>query len=64
MVDAEKSGFVLHETTDPEVFIAEIDPVLLVDGVAVTMSLVQIFRVRDGRIARLRDDFSPDPVDL
>jgi len=52
-VDVERSGYVLHETHDPDVFIAEIDTV--VDGA--TMSLVQIFRVREGRIALLRDYF-------
>ncbi|QCX81341.1 SnoaL-like domain protein [Streptomyces sp. YIM 121038] len=60
----EKSGYVLHTTTDPDVFIAEIDTVF--DGRAgeddVSVSLVQIFRVRDGRIARLRDYFAPDLV--
>jgi len=52
-VDVERSGYVLHETRDPDVFIAEIDTVL---GDA-TVSIVQIFRVRDGRIAHLRDYF-------
>ncbi|WJV50621.1 nuclear transport factor 2 family protein [Streptomyces flavofungini] len=66
----EKSGFVLHTTADPDVFIAEIDTVFdgggEGDGGAdgggkdVTVSLVQIFRVRDGKIARLRDYFAPD----
>ncbi|WP_172381710.1 nuclear transport factor 2 family protein [Streptomyces sp. MNP-20] len=60
----EKSGYVLHTTTDPDVFVAEIDTVF--DGRAgeddVSVSLVQIFRVRDGRIARLRDYFAPDLV--
>jgi ketosteroid isomerase-like protein len=58
-VDAARSGYVLHETADPGVFIAEIDAV--VDGAdgARTMSLVQIFRIRDGRIASLRDYFAP-----
>jgi ketosteroid isomerase-like protein len=58
-VDAARSGYVLHETADPEVFIAEIDAV--VDGAhgSRTMSLVQIFRIHDGRIASLRDYFAP-----
>lgn len=55
-VDTARSSFVLHETTDPDVVIAEIDTV--VDGVA--MSLVQIVRLRDGKIARLRDYFAAD----
>jgi ketosteroid isomerase-like protein len=58
-VDAAKSGFVLHDTADPDVFVAEIDTVF--DGGA-TISLVQIFRLRDGKIARLRDYFTPDAV--
>ncbi|GIF20159.1 limonene-1,2-epoxide hydrolase [Actinoplanes tereljensis] len=53
----EKSRYVLHETADPDVFIAEIDTVF--DNPHSTMSLVQIFR-RDGdRIAHLRDYFRP-----
>ena len=56
--DLERSGYVLHDTADPGVFIAEIDAVLIgADGQRTTMSLVQIFRVRDGLIARLRDYF-------
>jgi ketosteroid isomerase-like protein len=53
-VDVERSGYVLHGTADPDVFIAELDTAFE-GGEAV--SLVQIFRVRDGRIARLRDYF-------
>ncbi|MFF2045111.1 nuclear transport factor 2 family protein [Kitasatospora sp. NPDC058170] len=61
----EKTGFVLHTTSDPDVFIAEIDTVFDGDGDAddVTVSLVQIFRIRDGRIARLRDYFAPELMD-
>ncbi|WP_436529649.1 nuclear transport factor 2 family protein [Actinoplanes sp. HUAS TT8] len=55
--DPQRTGYVLHETADPDVFIAEIDSV--VDGVPV--ALVQIFRVRDGLIARLRDYFRAGP---
>jgi uncharacterized protein (TIGR02246 family) len=56
--DLERSGYVLHETADPDVFIVEIDAVLIgTDGQRTTMSLVQIFRLRDGLIARLRDYF-------
>ncbi|GAB7183801.1 nuclear transport factor 2 family protein [Kitasatospora sp. Ki12] len=63
-----KSGFVLHTTADPDVFIAEIDTVFDRDGEDgdeddLVVSLVQIFRIRDGRIARLRDYFSPALVD-
>lgn len=58
----EQSAYVLHDTADPDVFIAEIDTVL--DGTAgqrTTMSLVQIFRIRDGQIALLRDYFTISP---
>ncbi|MEU3464018.1 nuclear transport factor 2 family protein [Streptomyces sp. NPDC006733] len=58
----QKSGYVLHTTADPDVFIAEIDTVFDGDGdsEATAVSLVQIFRLRDGKIARLRDYFAPD----
>jgi ketosteroid isomerase-like protein len=62
-VNLEKSGYVLHTTADPDVFIAEIDTALDGDGGTTAMSLVQIFRVRDGRIALLRDYFDPETVD-
>lgn len=59
-----KSGYVLHTTADPEVFVAEIDTVF--DGADgeedETVSLVQVFRLREGRIARLRDYFAPNLV--
>jgi ketosteroid isomerase-like protein len=58
-VNFEESAYVLHDTADPDVFIAEIDTVLNdAAGERVTMSLVQIFRVRDGQIAGLRDYFT------
>jgi ketosteroid isomerase-like protein len=58
-VDLEQSRYVLHDTADPEVFIAEIDTVVeQFGGRRTTMSLVQIFRVRDGRIVLLRDYFT------
>lgn len=57
-VDPGRSGFVLHSTADPDVFVAEMDAV--VDGVE--MSLVQIFRLREGLIASLRDYFSAATV--
>ena len=56
-VDTEQSRFVLHETADPDVFIAEIDTVIVGTGGPVAISLVQIFRVREGRIALMRDYF-------
>lgn len=56
----EQSRFVLHDTTDADVFIAEIDAVLdHPAGQREPVSLVQIFRIRDGRIALLRDYFTP-----
>ncbi|PKV83556.1 nuclear transport factor 2 family protein [Streptomyces sp. TLI_146] len=64
----EKSRYVLHITDDPEVFIAEIDTVFDGDGdgdgdgADETVSLVQIYRVRDGKIAHLRDYFTPGMV--
>jgi limonene-1,2-epoxide hydrolase len=59
-VNVEESRYVLHATSDPDVFIAEIDTVL--DG-AGTMSLVQIFRISEGKIALLRDYFAAETVD-
>ncbi|GAA3035617.1 hypothetical protein GCM10020229_53740 [Kitasatospora albolonga] len=59
----EKSGYVLHLTADPDVFIAEIDTAFDgEDGEEETVSLVQVFRLRDGKIARLRDYFAPTLV--
>lgn len=58
-VDTERSGYVLHETSDPGVFIAEIDAVVgHPDGARTRIPVVQIFRVEQGRIARLRDYFA------
>jgi limonene-1,2-epoxide hydrolase len=60
--DTGKSRYLLHSTADPGVFIAEIDAVLDEPAGATTISLVQIFRVRDGKIALLRDYFAPELV--
>jgi limonene-1,2-epoxide hydrolase len=62
-VNIEQSRYVLHATADPDVFIAEIDTVL--DGAdgPTTMSLVQIFRVSEGKIALLRDYFAAETVE-
>ncbi|HEX8347549.1 MAG TPA: nuclear transport factor 2 family protein [Actinoplanes sp.] len=57
-VDFEQSGFVLHDTADPDVFIVELDTVINGPTGPQRMSLVQIFRMRDGRIASLRDYFA------
>jgi ketosteroid isomerase-like protein len=59
-LDPAASRHVLHDTGDPGTFIAEIDTVF--DGAGgrrTTMSLVWIFRVRDGEITSLRDYFAP-----
>jgi ketosteroid isomerase-like protein len=56
VLNLELSDYVLHDTADPDVFIAEIDTVFdEPDGRRTTMSLVQIFRVRDGLIAHRTD---------
>jgi hypothetical protein len=54
-VDIERSRYELHETADPDVFIAEIDTAFQGGD---TVSLVQIFRVRDDKIVLLRDYFA------
>jgi limonene-1,2-epoxide hydrolase len=61
-VNVAQSRYVLHATADPDVFIAEIDTVIDGAGGATTMSLVQIFRVSEGKIALLRDYFAADTV--
>jgi ketosteroid isomerase-like protein len=54
-----ESRSVLHETADPDTFIVEIDTVFdSPAGERTPYSLVQIFRVRDGKIATLRDYFT------
>ena len=61
-MNLERSAYVLHDTSDPDVFIAEIDVAFdEPDGRPTTMSLVWIFRVRDGQIAILRDYFAELP---
>jgi ketosteroid isomerase-like protein len=61
-MNLERSAYVLHDTADPDVFIAEIDVGFdEADGRRTTMSLLQIFRLRDGLIAMLRDYFTELP---
>jgi ketosteroid isomerase-like protein len=61
-MNLERSAYVLHDTRDPDVFIAEIDVAFdEADGRRTTMSLVQIFRLRNGQIAMLRDYFAELP---
>jgi uncharacterized protein len=63
-VNFEESTYVLHDTAEPDVFIAEIDTVLNDSaGRRRTMSLVQIFRIRNERIALLRDYFAVPTAD-
>ena len=62
-MNLERSASVLHDTADPDVFIAEIDVAFdEADGRRTRMSLVQIFRLRQGQIALLRDYFSEVPA--
>jgi ketosteroid isomerase-like protein len=61
-VNLARSTSVLHDTTDPDVFIAETDVAFdEPDGRRTTMALLRIFRIRDGQIAMLRDYFSELP---
>jgi len=62
-VNVEKSRYVLHATADPDVFIAEIDTAFDGPEGTTAVSLVQIFRIRDGKITLLRDYFAPELVD-
>jgi hypothetical protein len=61
-VNVDRSRYVLHSTSDPDVFIVEIDAAFDGPDGATTMSLVQIFRLRAGLIAHLRDYFAPHEV--
>jgi ketosteroid isomerase-like protein len=61
-VEVAESRYELHTTSDPGVFIAEVDAVVNGPAGTTTISLVQIFRVRDGKIALLRDYFAPGIV--
>ena len=63
-MNLERSAYLLHDTVDPDVFMAEIDIAFdEADGRQTTMSLVWIFRLRDGQIAMLRDYFTERPSD-
>ncbi|NBE99298.1 nuclear transport factor 2 family protein [Nonomuraea sp. KC401] len=61
-VNVDKTRYVLHTTTDSNVFIVEIDTAFESPAGASSMSLVQIFRLRDGKVALLRDYFAPEEV--
>ncbi len=61
-MNVERSAYVPHDTPDRDVFIAEIDVAFEeADGRRTTMSLVWIFRIRDGWIAMFRDYFAELP---
>jgi uncharacterized protein len=62
-VDTAGSGYKVHTTADPGVFIVEIDVVLSSPAGTENVSLVQIFRVHDGKIVLMRDYFAPAIVD-
>jgi ketosteroid isomerase-like protein len=58
-MNLERSAYVLHETSDPDMFLAEIDVAFdEADGRQTTMSLLWLFRLREGQIAMLRDYFT------
>ncbi|NUW37915.1 nuclear transport factor 2 family protein [Nonomuraea sp. SMC257] len=61
-VNVDRTRYVLHATTDPDVFVVGLDTAFDGPAGASAMSLVQIFRLRDGGIAPLRDYFAPDEV--
>jgi ketosteroid isomerase-like protein len=62
IINEGEAKLVLHETGDPQVAIAEIDvKVTKAEGVT-ERSLVQIYRVREGQIAWLRDYFDGDEM--
>jgi hypothetical protein len=61
-MNLERSACVLHDTLDPDVFMAEVDVAFdEAGGRRTTMSLMRIFRLRDGQIALLRDYFAELP---
>ena len=62
-VNIEKSRYELHETADPDVFIAEVDTALDKGAVTEMFSLLYIFRMRGEKIALLREYFAPDWFD-
>jgi ketosteroid isomerase-like protein len=56
----EQTRYVLHTTDDPDVFITEIDTAIETDDGVEFMPFVRIYRLRDGKIAHLRDYFPPE----
>ena len=56
-IDPTNSRLTLHTTTDPDIFIVELDAAFTN---APPVPLVQIYRLHEGKIAHLRDYFAPD----
>ncbi len=52
----------LHETADPEVIVVEFDLCGEAAGTPLRLPYIQVFRIRDGEIASLRDYFSAETV--
>ena len=50
-----RKNVVVHETTDPEVIVVEFDLHGEESTGSYTLSFIQVLRVRDGRIAEMRD---------
>ncbi|GGS91050.1 hypothetical protein GCM10010156_56720 [Planobispora rosea] len=63
VLNVDRSRYLVHTTADPDVFVVEIDTAFDTPGGATVMSLLKIFRMRDGKIALLRDYFAPEEVD-
>jgi ketosteroid isomerase-like protein len=55
------SSVVVHETTDPEVIIAEfdLDGEIVASGETYRLSYIQVLRARDGQIVSMRDYMDP-----
>jgi hypothetical protein len=62
-LNQEKSRYAVHTTADPDVFIVETDAAFDTSEGVEIVSMVKIFRMRDGEIVLLRDYFSPDLVE-
>jgi ketosteroid isomerase-like protein len=62
-LNKEKSRYAVHATADPDVFVVETDTAFDRSEGVEFVSMVKIFRMRDGEIVLLRDYFAPDLVD-
>lgn len=58
-IDPAGSRYEVFSTTDPDVFMVETEASIEWNGEARMMSLLKIFRLRDGEIVLLRDYFDP-----